>query len=138
MTDSCSKDCANSRELREMIEEVADQAATRAAESVAKDMQIRMLELEQRLERNFSAELDKKLVEHFGMTPQEHAIEHDRMKKLYDMWNGFANALGKKVFIAIVTIALTISATQLVDFKAVVTQKPEPVVQKGGKNETDN
>jgi hypothetical protein len=129
MTDTCVN-CANSGELRNMIEKVAEKAARSAAENVKKDMQLDMLQLERRLEENIANKFELKLQEYFGMTSHEHAIEHDRVKKLYSMWSGISNDLWRKIIAGIIILALGISGAKLSASKALINQKPEPVSEK--------
>lgn len=125
MTADCSN-CSNSGELRAMIEDVADKAAKNAAASVAKDLKIEMLQMETRIEEKIVGRVELKLQEHFGMTPQEHAIEHDRMRKIYNTWAGLSTAFWKKVIVGVAVIGLGAAAGTFVEIKALPQSKPSP------------
>lgn len=130
MSDQCSNECANSRELRKMIDQVAEKAAKDAAENVSRQLHMDMLEMEHRLEKQLLKEFDSKLKEYFGMTPQEHAIEHDRMKKMYGAWEGISSAFWKKITLGILLAALGTAGFNIANSK---TLKPailnKPAIQ---------
>lgn len=131
MSDDCKCEFANSGELRDMIEKVAEKAAKDAAENVSNKLHLEMMEMERRMEKNLLNQFDSKLKEYFGMTPQEHAIEHDRMKKLYTAWEGISNALWKKIAMAIIVIALGATGVNIANSEPAIINKVGSQEQRG-------
>lgn len=109
-----------------MMEEVAEKAATRAAEVVAKDLKLEMIEANHQLKEDLVAEIERQLQKHMGMTPLEHAQQHDRIKRFMDLVASVSAGFWKKVGMGLIVLALSVGAGKTIDIKALINPKPEP------------
>lgn len=100
--------CASSGELRKVVEEVAEKAAERAVESVYYRIKADIAEMEKRMTRDITDRVDSRIQDALGMTPQEHIIQHDRMRRTGDFLGGVRDAFWKRVLTAILVGGLAI------------------------------
>lgn len=130
MTDTCIN-CLNKEELRAMMNEVAEHAAKTAAKEVALELKLEIAELKAELKREFADELDSKLGTFMGMTPHEHAIEHDRMRQVVSFYSQLSDGFKKKLIAALIAVTFAVGVGyNAADIKAIVNQKPDPVKER--------
>lgn len=98
--------CANTGEMRTMMEDVAEKAAQRAATSVANQVRLELNQLESRLQRELSAQIKQSIDEFLGMTPHEHAISHDKMRRVTETFDQVKSAVWQRVVAVGTVLAL--------------------------------
>lgn len=81
-----------SPELLKAMDDVAEKAAKRAAESVHQQMKYELLELEQRLE----ARLGQQIRDTLGVDVKEHYAQHKRIGEFLESVNDFWGGIIKK------------------------------------------
>lgn len=123
-----------SPELLKTMDDVAERAAKRAAESVHQEMKYELLEMEKRLENKIGQQIKDSL----GVDVKEHYAQHKRIGEFLDSVNGFWSSFMKKtaeltaVFIigaiAAAYVLKPVAARQSEDYPArtnqVVTSEP--------------
>lgn len=126
--------CANSGELRNMMEEVAEKAAKRAADLTSANLKLQMYEMQQRINEEFEA----KLREYFGMSAQDHAIEHSKMRRVVESIDSIKGDFFKKIAVFLLTFGLlgigaATSGFDVLHSKAVT--REESKIHKGPKSD---
>lgn len=93
-----------------MMNEIAERAAERSAELVAAEVRLEMKDMESRLRRELSDDLNRSLKEHLGMTPKEHAIAHSRMET-------FLNSLPSISWMRLVLLSISVAVLVIAGVK---------------------
>lgn len=115
MTD---KPYAISGELRAVVEEVAEKAANSAVEKMRLRIQLDLLEMEKRLSQDVTDTIDDRIQKALGMTPQEHIIQHDQIRRTSDFFGGLNMAFWKRALLALIFGGLAFLGGYATDFKA--------------------
>jgi anti-sigma factor RsiW len=120
--------CANFGELRKVVEDVAKKAANSAAEKVHLQMKVELIQMEKRLTDDMSRVIDARLDNSLGMTPQEHLIQHDQIRRTNDFFGDFRSAFWKKAMMTLAFGAIVFLGGYLVDYKISKKKNKEPFV----------
>lgn len=130
MDNSCIN-CLDQDELRKMMNEVAEHAAKTAAKEVALELKLEIAQMKAELKQEFSHELDNKLGVFMGMTPNEHAVEHDRMRRVMSFYNQLTDGFKKKAIAVVIAVVFALGAGyNIPDIKAIVYKKPDTVKER--------
>lgn len=123
MTDKC---CATTGELRTVVEEVAEKAASSAVEKVHLQLRLELAEMERRISSDVSDVIDDRISKALGMTPQEHIIQHDQIRRTNSFFSGLQTDFWKKLLMFILLGGLGF----LGGYSADLTKTQKPTVEK--------
>lgn len=109
--------CATTGELRRVVEEVAEKAAQSAVDKVHLQLQLELAAMERRISNDVSEVIDNRVQKALGMSPQEHIIQHDRLRRTNDFLGGLQLAFWKKALLVILFAGLAFFGGYATDFK---------------------
>lgn len=131
MSDKC---CTQSGELRVMIDEAAEKAATRVADKLASELKVEILNRDKELRVEISEMIDQKFRDYFGMTPQQHLVEHSQIKLHLEFLRSIWVNIGKKLGLAIILGSLAFIGASTKD---IWSAKTVPALTRDEKTEKD-
>lgn len=130
-----------SGELRRVVEEVAERAANSAAEKTRLRIQLDLMEMEKRLSHDLSNVVEDRIQKALGMTPQDHIIQHDQLRRANDFFGGVKTDLWKKILLAIFFGGMVFFAGYATDLKITKAPKADQAITRDeyyqGKRQSD-
>jgi hypothetical protein len=123
--DNC---CASTGELRRVVEEVAEKAANSAAEKMRLQVQLDLMDMERRLSADLAHTVEEKINRALGMTPQEHIIQHDQMRRTNDFFGGVQTDFWKKIILVLAFGAIAFIGGYAVDYRVTKAVKSDQAI----------
>jgi len=123
--DNC---CASTGELRRVVEEVAEKAANAAAEKMRLQVQLDLMDMERRLSADLAHTVEDRINNALGMTPQEHIIQHDHLRRANDFFGGVQMDFWKKILLVLTFGAMAFIGGYAADYKVTKVLKSDQAI----------
>lgn len=115
----------------EIARRIAQEASELACERLAAKLEISSLVQAAKLKEDIKDIIDQRFIEYFGMTPQEHLIEHSQMRNHLSFIRGVWVGIGKKLAMGLLIAAIAFSGVATKDlFNKTLPPRDEPRKEK--------
>lgn len=109
--------CATTGELRKVVEEVAEKAAQSAVEKMHLQLRLDLSAMERRMANDLSDVIDDRIQKALGMSPQDHVIQHDRLRRTGEFMSNLRSAFWKRALLIMGFAGLALLGGYATDFK---------------------
>ncbi len=109
--------CATTGELRKVVEEVAEKAAQSAVEKMHLQLRLDLSAMEQRISNDVSDVIDDRIHKALGMSPQDHVIQHDRLRRTGEFFGDLRSSFWKRAVLIVIFAGLAFFGGYAADFK---------------------
>lgn len=117
--------CATTGELRKVVEEVAEKAAQSAVEKMHLQLRLDLSAMEQRISNDVSDVIDDRIQKALGMTPQDHVIQHDRLRRTGEFFGDLRMSFWKKGLMLLIFAGIAFLGGYSADLKSLKFSKTD-------------